>query len=188
MPIGLSDDGPRECDTLARERLRPDRSASVFSAPPRAAVEEAKASYVVACRLAQAATGKKISKQAWNLTPKIREVRALLLKKPRLRSRLFETHPELCFASLAGGRALVESKKSAAGVRRRTELLAGLFGAAAVARLTSQTELTRGVGIDDTLDAMACWTAAARAAEASDDILPATSVKDATGLPIAIRF
>lgn len=142
--------------------------------------------YVEACRLAQGATGKKISKQAWNITPKIAEVRDYLLRTPRHRQRVFETHPELCFARLAGGEALPEGKKATAGKQMRRRLLEDHFGADLIDRLLTQTEAISGVGIDDTIDALACWTAAKRAGLGEASSLPTKPPGDATGLPMAI--
>lgn len=189
IPIGLADDGPRECDQLVRKRLGPNRGSSVFPAPPRAVADYAANDgndYVEACQLAAAATGKKISKQAWNITPKIAEVRKFLSETPRLRKRIFECHPELCFAQLAGGEAIAEGKKTLAGHQQRRRLLNAVVGAACVNRLVIQTEATRSVGVDDTLDALACWTAAARAAQGESESFPAAAQRDADGLEMAI--
>lgn len=191
IPIGLADSGPRECDSLARKELGPKRGSSVFPAPPRLVaqyIEQDSVHYPEACRIAAQATGKKISKQAWNITPKIAEVRRFLIGTPRWRDRVFESHPELAFARLAGGKALLEGKKTTAGALRRRQLLNKQFGAEYVTRLITQTESTCGVAINDTLDAMACWTAAARAVVGRDTALPTHPPRDADGLSLAIRW
>jgi predicted RNase H-like nuclease len=91
MPIGLLETGPRVCDVEARRRLGPRRS-SVFSAPPRSMLRAA------TYRDALAIAG--ISKQAFNLVPKIREVDALMT--PSRQRHVIEAHPELCFSLLRG--------------------------------------------------------------------------------------
>lgn len=191
IPIGLADDGPRACDSLARKRLGSKRGSSIFPSPPRAVAEYSEeqgrdASYVEACRLAAEATGKKISKQAWNITPKIAEVRRFLIDNSRWRDRVFEAHPELAFARLADGEALVDAKKTPAGGLRRRQLLSRVVGADCIERLVRQTESTRGVAVDDTLDAIACWTVAVRAASGQAESLPSDPQRDATGLLRAI--
>lgn len=191
IPIGLSDGGSRDCDRLARKRLDPKRGSSVFPAPPRAVVEAAQlglADYREVCRLAAEATGKKISRQAWNITPKIAEVRRALIEKPQLANRVFETHPELGFARLAGGDQIVEAKKTPTGHLQRRQLLSREFGVDHVERLMDQTTATRGVAIDDTLDALVCWLAAQRATLGQDESVPADPVSDRTNLPLAIRW
>jgi predicted RNase H-like nuclease len=91
MPIGLLDRGPRACDVEARRLLGP-RRASVFPAPTRPML--AAASYADALAIAG------LSKQAFNLLPKIREVDAAM--SPRLQDTVVEVHPELCFSRLIG--------------------------------------------------------------------------------------
>ena len=53
---------------IERARL-PGRALTLFFAPPRAAVEEA--TYAEACALAQRLSAAKISRQSWNLVPRI---------------------------------------------------------------------------------------------------------------------
>ena len=71
IPIGLPPGGPRACDVAARRMLGPRRS-TIFPAPARAVLEAE--GYEQACALSRAASGKAISKQTFNILPKIREV------------------------------------------------------------------------------------------------------------------
>ncbi|MEN0111750.1 MAG: DUF429 domain-containing protein [Planctomycetota bacterium] len=191
MPLGLASDGPRPADAEARRRLGPRRS-SVFPAIPLPALDAVE--YSEACRLAEAATGKRISKQAWNLAPKIRELRALALNAPSRRRRaVFECHPELAFAAIGSGVPCPHPKKSDAGHEERVALLASVFGPEPVSRFIAQAETTRGVGVDDALDAAACWFSASRdLADATesvgDDRITGKPRFDATGLPLEIRW
>jgi predicted RNase H-like nuclease len=91
MPIGLPEAGPRACDIEARRRLGPRRS-SVFPAPLRPMLDAT--TYEEASGIAG------LSKQAYHLLPKIREVDALMT--PRRQRTVVEAHPELCFARLLG--------------------------------------------------------------------------------------
>ena len=74
IPIGLIDSGSdgRECDRLARRALGSPRSSSVFSAP--AFPMLAATSYEEAKRKSDQAIGKKLSRQAFAIVPKIKEV------------------------------------------------------------------------------------------------------------------
>jgi len=76
IPIGLTDKGPRQCDRAARRFLGSPRNASVFSAPIRP-VLQAK-NYKEALALHRQADGRGMSKQAYNIMSKIREVDAAL--------------------------------------------------------------------------------------------------------------
>ena len=73
MPIGLlNDDSCRQCDALARERLRPYRYSSVFGVPPRPVTRIS--DYPRANALSRELTGKGLSKQSFYLFPKIAEL------------------------------------------------------------------------------------------------------------------
>jgi predicted RNase H-like nuclease len=75
MPIGLSDAAPRACDVAARKFLGRGAS-SVFSAPPRAILQCA--DYRAALALARSTTGRGITKQTFNITPKVAELDRLI--------------------------------------------------------------------------------------------------------------
>jgi predicted RNase H-like nuclease len=115
MPIGLLNQARRACDVEARRLLGPRRS-SVFPAPSRVTLDAA--DYDDACRRSRAAVGVALSRQAFNLLPKIRQLDRLV--DPADQDRLVEAHPECAFARLAG-RPLAEPKRTAEGqaVRRR---------------------------------------------------------------------
>jgi predicted RNase H-like nuclease len=77
IPIGLpehSEPGGRECDRLARGMLKPHLHGSVFSTPPRAVLGAR--SYDGARRIARShsTSGSSLSRQAYGILPKIREV------------------------------------------------------------------------------------------------------------------
>jgi predicted RNase H-like nuclease len=82
--IALLESGARPCDVMARKRLGTVRGSSVFPAPVRPVL--AATSCTQACRIRQDADGKKMSKQAWAIVAKVREVDSLLQKRPELRA------------------------------------------------------------------------------------------------------
>jgi predicted RNase H-like nuclease len=77
--------------------------------------------YASASAASRSATGKGLSKQAWNLAPKVREVRACAQRVGAC-TVMLEVHPEVCFAQLCGG-PVRESKKTAEGLARRERAL-----------------------------------------------------------------
>ena len=102
MPIGLEDENyTRECDRLLREKLGADYASSVFSPPIRPALHAP--SYVEANMQSFEYTEKKLTVQAWNITPKIKTVDALLQENEEFRGKVLESHPELLFMNLNGG-------------------------------------------------------------------------------------
>ncbi len=151
MPFGLKDDFYRQCDLLAREKLG-KRAASIFLTPCRAAVYAP--TYEEACAINFEKCGKKISIQAWNIVPKIRELDRFLRNSLKLRERIWESHPELCFQALNGGRDLLFSKHRREGVQERFSVLMRYLPeiesniGSAFGRMRS-----RRIGVDDFLDA-----------------------------------
>lgn len=155
--MGLPDktlDGGRACEVAARAFLGQARSSSVFSTPGRRAIYAA--SYTDACALIRADLPhrKGLSKQAWMIAPRMREVDRAVRR--RLTVEVREAHPETIFARMNADAALADSKKTAAGEAQRIQLLeaAGL-----PARRLADAR-PKGCSRDDVLDALAClWTA-----------------------------
>ena len=180
IPIGLRD-GPRCCDLLARRRLG-RRQFSVFPAPARAALQAD--CYDDACRRNQEATGKKLSKQTFNILPKVRAVDDLLLQDKRARAIVQEVHPELCFWALNDEVPMGHNKKAKAraGFKERMAVLEGCWKCAeAAAREVCACYPRNKVARDDIADAMvAALTARAYALKS----LPEQPPVDAVGLPM----
>ena len=152
IPIGLAPGGPRLADVEARRQLGPRRS-SVFPAPARSVL--AATSYEEACALSLLASGKAISRQLFNILPKISEVDAVIT--PRRQRRLFEMCPELSLAILAGA-PMRHAKTTTAGRVERLDALGTAFARAAIQR--HLRSVPRGAKADDLLDAFAgAWTA-----------------------------
>lgn len=119
VPQGLTTELERDLERLVRQRL-PAHKSSVFSVPCRAAVYAA--SYEEACLRNAEQCGKKISIQAWNICPKIREVDSALRETSSWRRKIYESHPELCFSELGNGKTL-SSKKTPKGQKQRLDIL-----------------------------------------------------------------
>ena|GEM_PF-180146 len=176
VPIGLLDEGTRICDSEARKRL-PGRTSTVFTAPIRPIFEAN--SFEEANAIGRAVEGKGISKQAWAIVPKVCEADEALREHEALREIVREVHPELCFASLNGGRPMAHKKKDASGREERTAVLRHRFGEVVDRALASRP---RGCGADDMLDAFACACTAARVVRGEADVIPAVPCKDRFGL------
>lgn len=180
IPIGLPGGAhpSRDCDREARRRLGPRRS-SVFPAPAR--VTLASPDWATANTASRAETGRGLPRQSWGLVPKIRGVDELLRRQVSLRGRLRESHPELAFAWLAGGRPLDRPKSDPAGLEARWTLLEGVWPG--VEEATSAWRASRsGVGPHDVADALALLALAA----AGVVPLPGEPQEDETGRPMEI--
>lgn len=185
IPIGLPDNGARACDRQARRLLAPGRSSSVFPAPIRAVLGAT--SYREACERRLAVDGKRMSAQAFHILGKIGEVDRFLRANPEARARIYEVHPELSFASLNGGTAIVAPKRSPEGFAERYRLVSSQTGTARVdAALASY--LRRQVARDDVLDAFAVMLSASRIARGRGRRVPADPESDSRGLAMAIWY
>jgi predicted RNase H-like nuclease len=150
IPIGLPVCRSRPVDSEARRRLGPRRS-SVFPAPARAVL--AARTYEEACAASRTACDKKVSRQLFNILPKIKEVDDM--QSPARQATLFEACPELSFATLAGT-PMPHYKGSAPGTAERVRTLRAVFPG--VARHAAGRPA--GAKVDDVLDAFAlAWTA-----------------------------
>ncbi|UFZ04565.1 DUF429 domain-containing protein [Bradyrhizobium ontarionense] len=153
IPIGMTDDGERICDQLARDKLAPHRSR-VFTGARRwlwdgfTDPDEANAE---ASRRGQ----KRASRQLWHLGRKIMEVDAFVRAHRGLDIR--EAHPELVFLRLNG--APLPSKKTEQGAKLRRDLLVAA-GFAAIDDWLTRARIRTGAKPDDVLDACAVALAA----------------------------
>ena len=156
IPIGLleSESPQRECDQLARQALGMPRAASVFSVPARPAVYAN--NYHHACRINYRLLGKKLSKQTWNISDKIRQVDKLLQNNISLRKKLRECHPEVCFWALNNKNAMRFNKKRKAGREERMHVLARYFPIAhQLLEFAAGNYSRKQVAVDDIVDALA---------------------------------
>jgi len=187
MPIGMPDfigrDG-RGPEKAVRPLLG-ERQSSVFSIPSRAAVEAA--DYRDACRIALETSDppRKVSKQAFHLFAKIREIDALLV--PALQERVREVHPEMAFMQLNRGRPMQLPKKikgrvNPDGIAERQDLLAR-FG---FSREFLAEKPPNGAAADDFVDACVCSVIAERIAQGTARPWPANPQTDSRGLHMAI--
>ena len=180
IPIGLPESGRRACDLEARAMLGKRRS-SVFTGVRRPLL--AAAGYEEANAWGKR-DGEGLTRQMWNILPKIREVDNWITPA---RNRTFrEGHPELAFTG-AAGRPMAHYKKTPDGEAERLDALAGFVEPAAV---RAWLDRARGSGAarDDIVDALALCRTAARVLLGCHGRLPADPPKDASGLPMEMVF
>lgn len=169
IPIGLPTGGRRAADYEARRMLKgdPGRASSVFPAPPICTLGAS--DFQQALQLARQHTGKGLSRQAFALLPKIREVRNILHQAQDALPRVVEVHPEVSLACMAEG-PMRFHKSYQPGVAERLAVLEQHFPNIVEAALLEGIT-TRPVSgeegrkplapaVDDVLDAAAAaWTA-----------------------------
>ncbi|MER8448107.1 DUF429 domain-containing protein [Mesorhizobium sp. M1066] len=201
IPIGLpefSGKGGRGPEALVRPLLGA-RQSSVFSIPSRAAlyadtngfttIEAWYAAHIRASEVAMTTSDppRGVSIQAFGIFAKIREIDALLIARPDLRGRVYESHPEVAFCRLNGDQAMQLPKKikgsiNPAGMAERKALLC---------RHGYETSFLdqpppRGAAADDFLDAAAMMLIAGRIASGEARPLPDPPGRDSFGIPVAI--
>jgi len=198
VPIGLAEGEPRACDRAARRRLGARRQSSVFSAPCRGTL--AASDYLEACAINRGLRGRAISRQTWGILSKIAAVEAVLEQLPGVVDQVWEVHPEVTFAELAGTPdGLRAAKKSADGQAERLALLAAhgltldveeIRGELKTLKvfeldLATHAQVEKGqlhVRRDDIVDAAACLVTARRIALGEAVFLPAGAApRDARG-------
>lgn len=149
MPIALESTDARACDIAVRPLLGPRRS-SLFSPPALGALELD--DYATANAWTKQHLGHGLSKQAWMLAPKIREVRELDATGDH---DLYETFPELSFHAMNGDRPMSHPKRTWTGMTTRLALLRR-HGLTVDAEVGSAGD----VAADDMIDAAAlAWSA-----------------------------
>jgi predicted RNase H-like nuclease len=155
IPIGLLDaarHGGRDCDVEARRLLKIRRN-SVFSPPVRAATCAMDYDSAKRANRESSPSNIGISKQAYEIAPKIHDVDAVMTREQQ--DRIFEVHPELCFFEM-GGQPMKNGKKTEVGYRERKSLLPRFSEVIQELEIKRLPKLQK----DDVLDACAaCWTA-----------------------------
>lgn len=153
IPIGLARQSERSCDLKAKSLLGRYHSR-VFMTPPRRVVERTE--YGEANAVSREVIGKGLSKQAWNILPRVRAVDELLRAHPELQLRLHECHPEIALWGIT--RAVVGSKKATAeGLAERLLALEAVIPSPRAAFDRAREMFRRSeVQDDDIVDAMIC--------------------------------
>lgn len=180
MPLGLRQGPPRRADAEARALLGP-RHSCVFSVPHRDVLSFAE--YREANQWSKTTGFGGVSKQAWNIVPKMREAAQAAAAFEHV--MFIESHPEVAFKRLAPNDALAPKAKITGHVQR-LELLKGqgidptpYFGA----------WLRKHVALDDILDACVLLLTARNKANGNARHVPELDEIDtATGRPMRIWF
>ncbi len=173
MPIGLPHDRPRASDRELRAWLGPRRS-TVFPTPARAVLHAADYGDALARNRHHLGVG--LSKQSWNLVPKIGELDKLMT--PDLQPRVSEAHPESSFAAMNKG-ALTTRKVTPEGQTERRALLG--------THLRNPDALdTADAPVVDVLDACAAAWTAHRVATGTARWFGDLEARDAHGLRMTV--
>jgi len=153
IPIGLREEESLErlCDLEARKVLG-NRRSSVFPSPSRLALGYEK--YSVASTINFNHTGKKLNKQSFAISKKIKEVDEFIIFT-ELQGKFREMHPEICFWALNKKQSMKFNKKGANGINERIQILKKYFSKTNnLVREVQLRYLRKDLANDDILDAL----------------------------------
>jgi|GEM_PF-71361 len=153
IPIGLLTQRRQErrCDSEARKHLKLRRS-SVFPVPCREALLAD--NYQQASAINYQHTGRRLSKQTWNIMPKIKEIDSFL-QTFEGSGKIREMHPELCFWGLNRQQPMRFNKKKQQGFDERLQVVRRYFPQSdTLVKQTLQRFSRKIVLRDDILDAL----------------------------------
>ncbi len=153
IPIGLREEDTRErlCDLEARKVLG-NRRSSVFPPPSRLAL--ASDDYIQASRINFHLTGRRLSKQSFAISSKIKEVDDFILST-KMQGKFREMHPEVCFWALNNYHPMQFNKKKNDGYDERNRLLNKYFSNTDKLVEDSRSRfLKKDLADDDILDAL----------------------------------
>jgi predicted RNase H-like nuclease len=185
IPIGLPFRKRRECDVGARRLLGPKRSSSVFPAPCRAAAYAA--NFEAAMSANRQILSGALSLQTWGICKRICDVDGLLTSNRNATKIIRESHPEVCFRALAGGRSMEHPKKTNEGLAERLAVVQGINGECRKVYEEALAKCKRkDVARDDVLDAIVLALTAGIRGELTR--IPAEVEKDEKGLVMEIVY
>lgn len=185
VPIGLPYDESRKCDLEARKLLTSARGSSVFPTPCREATRAT--DYREACLVNEKHLSVRLSQQSWNICNKIAEVDEFIIdNKDSFNIR--ESHPEVCFWALAGGRPMEYNKKRKKGQEERLELLQSIYSESNnIYEKALSSYMRKEVAKDDILDALVLAVTGYISGGQLESI-PEVPEYDQLGLPMEIVY
>ncbi len=184
IPVGLSSKTrKRTIEATMRKELK-GRSSTVFNAPSRDAIYAN--NYEDACKLNLAIEGKKLSQQTYNIAPKIRETDEFISTQTSI--KVIESHPEVCFKHLNGGKILQTKKKTSEGIKERLLILKSLNlkTPQLYEKILSNT-YRKHVARDDIVDAI-CLSVVLEKTNGKLDFLRDENVNDEKNIDIRIGY
>jgi predicted RNase H-like nuclease len=186
IPIGLIE-CQRSADIDARAVLS-KRKSSVFPAPDPRVVDLD--DYQEANSVMRKFCGKGVSKQAFALFPKVREVNEVVARRDPKQENIIEIHPEICFWAMNDERAMCHPKRTVDGYAERRNLLSKWLDFDLWRDPLGAGKQSQGAGADDVLDAIAAAWTARRWAVAPREAkrFPVDEKRDADGLRAEIVY
>lgn len=155
----------------------------MFPAPVRACLSDG--DYRTLCSLHRVIDGRGLTRQAFCLLPKIKQVDVFLTRQPVFSERIREVHPEVSFALWNGQQPMRFNKAKSEGQRERQRLI-DLQWPGERERLVRELRGSR-FARDDLNDACAALWSARRIAAGQAKPFPPEVERDSMGLQMRIE-
>ena len=123
--------------------------------------------------------GKKFTPLTLGIMPKMKEIDEFLEMNSLYKNVIKESHPEVCFARLAG-HTVMSKKSTMEGIEERLEILSRYISIEKDYLLKKEKELK--CNLDDLVDAVCLAVTAALVKEGKTESIPESPMKDARGL------
>lgn len=164
-------------DTYARRIIR-ERTSTIFPAPCRQAV------YALTVGDAynenERVLGKKFTPLTVGILPKMQELDVFLQDKPQYKNIIRESHPEVCFARLAG-RTVLTKKSEMDGMAERVKILLHYIPDLNLSKIAVLAKSLK-CNADDIVDAICLAVTANLATQGDIETIPESPMRDETGL------
>ena len=184
IPVGLPENAEENAgrpDREARDYLPTGRKPSIFPVPCRQAINME--NYAEASNENERVLGKKLTSQSHAFSKMIRQVDEFLAENKRWQNCLVESHPEVAFQLLNGGKGLNHSKHTEEGVQERITILQQ-YGVDPIFLFTEFTPKQ----YEDVLDALILAVSAKLGCKNGFQTIPANPSCDSRGLKMQMVF
>ena len=184
IPVGLPENAEENAarpDREARDYLSTGRKSSIFPVPCRQAVHIT--DYAEASAENERILGKKLTSQSHAFSKMIHQVDEFLAEDKYWQNRLVESHPEVAFQLLNGGKGLNHSKHTDEGTQERIAILQQ-YGVDPFPLFTEFTPKQ----YEDVLDALCLAVSAKLGCENGFQTIPENPTCDSRGLKMQMVF
>ena len=184
IPVGLPENAEENAgrpDREARDYLPTGRKPSIFPVPCRQAINME--NYAEASDENERVLGKKLTSQSHAFSKMIRQVDEFLAENKCWQNCLVESHPEVAFQLLNGGKGLNHSKHTEEGVQERITILQQ-YGVDPIFLFTEFTPKQ----YEDVLDALILAVSAKLGCKNGFQTIPANPSCDSRGLKMQMAF
>ena len=184
IPVGLPENAEENAgrpDREARDYLPTGRKPSIFPVPCRQAINME--NHAEASNENERVLGKKLTSQSHAFSKMIRQVDEFLAENKCWQNCLVESHPEVAFQLLNGGKGLNHSKHTEEGVQERITILQQ-YGVDPIFLFTEFTPKQ----YEDVLDALILAVSAKLGCKNGFQTIPANPSCDSRGLKMQMAF